>query len=762
MIKKIKNKKLVEIIRRRNKEKNKFKNDYKKENLFNVKQTFNKIKIKKNALLKANFYSTIAPILFNKSVEAMGYLVAPEGTSEDVINDIYLSHNQTVTSSTCTGDPFFEMNSFKKIQSEGSKIIGWWHSHGLDYRPFHSSTDVETFKGISYGVFPNNKISIDNFVDISNSEDSYGLNYSKKDGKDYLLINQNNNNSPSFRLSMDKINSEIIPLLKDVKIAKVEKADPIKISFAYSMVTNSKNMQPYLEVSYKGKGDDKINYIKGKDVSLEVIDDEKIQFEDYKKLVDDVSKRVHHNGKLPTRKISDYELRKIISEVETRVNDFNMTIVKPSEKDEKVNKNLEEIITKTPEEKLKNTDDKQENIYKKETPIEDTKQLLPVKYKDNLENSSEDKKTIEPQINEVVHTTPDNNLERIIDKYNNHKELTRKQICNEYNINNYTLDKILREAENKGYNIERRANKISDGDKTSIINLYNNTNVKIKDLRNELNKNRQENGPEKKFSTSTLYRILHKYENNGNNVNWRRKNNKKEPPNIIKYNPLTYISNTLKDYSAKTKGAIKRTVQKYWKAGLIGALSIAIGVGSLMYAAHKPNKQTNYTEPTKKIEEIIEKENTAPLVIYNNDNEANHTRKNIAPYIENNETAKDNQANKREYIIQKGDTLWKIMDKETGKPGLWELVYAANESKATMQNQKNRQQKIREFGKKYNIRLLKNVGNNGSLKPYELKEQYRIKDNTKIELSKTLSDDISKLNPKLEREFNQIFYNVSG
>ena len=51
MIKKIKNKKLVEIIRRRNKEKNRFKDNYKKENLFNTKQIFNKIKIKKSPRL---------------------------------------------------------------------------------------------------------------------------------------------------------------------------------------------------------------------------------------------------------------------------------------------------------------------------------------------------------------------------------------------------------------------------------------------------------------------------------------------------------------------------------------------------------------------------------------------------------------------------------------------------------------------------------------------------------------------------------------
>lgn len=728
-------------------------------NLNDKEKLINKVKIKKSALLKANFYSVIVPTLFNESLEAIGYLVSQKKNDKNVVSDIsniYLSYNQSVTFSHCSAEGGSDMNLIKEIENNGHKIVGCWHNHA-QHHPSHSQDDDDHFKNLSLAVFSNNKISIDNFVDISNLDDSYGLSYSQKDDKDYLMINSENND-PIFRLLIDKINSDIVPLLKDIKITKVEKADPIKISYAYSMVTNSKNIQPYLEVSYKCKGDGKINYVKGKDVTLEVIDDGKIQFEEYKKLVDDVSKRVHHNGKLPTRKVSDYELRKIINEVGTRVNNFKMIVVKPSEKEEEVNKNLEEIIIKTPEEKLKNTDDKQKEIYKKETPTEHVKQLPAIIYNNKLNNSTEDKKTIEPQINEVVHKTLDSNLERIIDKYNNHKEVTRKQICSEYNINNYTLDKVLREAENRGYNIDRRANKIPDEDKADIINLYNNTNVKVKDLRNELNKNRREDEPEKKFSTSTLYRILHKYENNGNNVSWRRKNNKKEPPNIIKYNPIRYISNTLKDYSAKTKGFIRRAVKKYWKIGLIGALSLAIGAGSLMYATRKPNKQINYTEPTKKIEQIIEKENNIPSVVYNPSNKVNYGGEDITQHIENNKLAINNQANKREYVIQKGDTLWNIVDNETGKPGLWELLYAANESKATTQNQKNRQRKIREFGKKYNIESLKNAGISGRLKPYELKDQYKIQNKTKIQLSKTFSDDVVKLTPPLEKEFNQIFY----
>ena len=68
--------------------------------------------------------------------------------------------------------------------------MGWWHSHGLDYGTFHSPDDRETFKVVSYGVFPNNKITIDNFVDMDNLDEGYNLNYSKKDG--IFVINTSN------------------------------------------------------------------------------------------------------------------------------------------------------------------------------------------------------------------------------------------------------------------------------------------------------------------------------------------------------------------------------------------------------------------------------------------------------------------------------------------------------------------------------------------------------------------------------------------
>jgi hypothetical protein len=725
-------------------------------------QLIKKLKIKKSALLKSNFYSTIAPILFDKSVEVMGYLIAPKGDSEDVINDVYLSHNQTVTSSTCTADPVCEMDAFKKIQKKGFKIIGWWHSHGLKHVPTHSTEDDKNFKGFSYSVFPNNKVTIDNFVGVNNLNKSYNLNCFKENNQDYLLIKPNDDDDDfSFRLSIDKINSNIIPLLKDIKISKIEKSNPMKIAFAYSMVTNSRNMQPYLEVSYKSKHDKEINYVKDKEVTLEVIEDEKPQFEDYKRLVDDVSKRVYNMGKLPTKKIPDNELRTIVNYVEKKVNNFDMALIKPYEKEEEVNKNLEEIIIKDSEKKLKEKKKEQKKIYKKETPVENVKQLPAKLYNNHQENLNEEIPNSGVQTNETQNRTnirKNSNLEEILDKYNNHRELTRKDICNQHNIKNYTLDKILRNAEDNGYTVNRRANKILDEDKNKIINIYNNTDIKVKNIKDELNRNKQENEPEKDFSISSIYRILHKYENNGHKIKWRTKKNSQE---TFWSNPFDYIGRKIKDCSNGTKNFIKRTTKKYWKSGLVGILSLAIGVGSWMYSNNKPNKKIYDITPNKKIEQVIEEQDIPKINFYQGNNQSTIDQEEISSYpsyAEENKSIKGNQNKNKSYVIQEEGNLWEIMEKETGNPALWEIVYASNERPAIIQNQKVRQQKIRDFGKKYNVKSLKNAGTDGSLKPYELRDQYKINNGTEIELNEAFSDDVANITPEMQKEFNQIFY----
>ncbi len=270
--------------------------------------------------------------------------------------------------------------------------------------------------------------------------------------------------------------------------------------------------------------------------------------------------------------------------------------------------------------------------------------------------------------------------------------------------NNKTLDKIVKEEQTQeNYHSKR----LSDYDRTQIFDLYNSRkDIRVKDIAKEFNKNREKNGSKtKNFCVSTLYNILNKYEKQGKTVRWRRK--KKKQNTAIKPN---YYKNVFGNYLAKTGNFFKKNIKKIVSYGLVGVLSFMIGFGASNYTPKLP-KDYPITPP-----------------------------------------------NKVEYVIEKGDSLWNLMDKETGRPDLWEIVYAANERPATTKIQKDRQHNLREIGYKYDIECLKDVGQKGSLKPYEFKDQYKIRDNTKININKGILKDIVKLSPVVESEFNKVFY----
>lgn len=280
--------------------------------------------------------------------------------------------------------------------------------------------------------------------------------------------------------------------------------------------------------------------------------------------------------------------------------------------------------------------------------------------------------------------------------------------------NNKTLDKIVKEEQTQeNYHSKR----LSDYDRTQIFDLYNSRkDVKVKDICKKFNENREKDGSKtKSFCVSTLYNILNKYEKQGKTVRWRRK--RKKQNTAIKPN---YYKSAFNNYLAKTGNFFKRNIKKIVSYGLVGALSFMIGFGASNYVHRKSN--INYVPTTSRIEYVKE--------------------------------SKDS-----EFIIEKGDSLWNVMDKETSRPDLWEIVYAANERPATTRIQKERQKNLREIGYQYDVECLKNVGQKGSLKPYEFKDQYKIRDNTKININKEILKDIVKVSPVVESEFNKAFYN---
>ncbi len=358
-------------------------------------------------------------------------------------------------------------------------------------------------------------------------------------------------------------------------------------------------------------------------------------------------------------------------------------------------------------------------------------------------------------VGKIIENNNKQDLEYKLKKGEDSSANTNKRNAEE---NNKTLDKIVKEEQTKE---NYQSKRLSDYDRARIFDLYNSRkDIKVKDICRKFNENREKNGSKtKNFCVSTLYNILNKYEMQGRTVRWRRKKknkkqnyvqlelfgknetygkNKKQTIGKIVEGSLGAIKNpekkeseniadkpncykrTFRNYLTRTGNFFKKNIKKIVSYGLVGVLSFMIGFGASNYVHRKSN--INYVPTTSRIE-----------------------------YIKENKDS--------EFIIEKGDSLWSLMDKETRRPDLWEIVYAANERPATTKIQKDRQYNLRKIGYKYDVECLKNVGQNGSLKPYEFKDQYKIRDNTKVNLSSEIMNDTSKLSPTVELEFNKVFYN---
>ncbi|GEM_PF-6829107 len=312
--------------------------------------------------------------------------------------------------------------------------------------------------------------------------------------------------------------------------------------------------------------------------------------------------------------------------------------------------------------------------------------------------------------------------------------------------NNQTIDSIVSsESANNSDSISfRYGKKLDYYDREKIVDLYNNhENIRVRDISDEINKGRDETKI-KRFSTSTLYRVLKEYQDNGKTIEWRK--NKRKIHGHEKQNKKSrgYLNSIINRGYEKTKSFFKRNIKSILTYTLVGVFSFFAG-----YEAAKNLDSTlkNYNNQINKAESSI-------VLPHDESKLSLEFDKKIAYYQDN--SSEDYQA--KDYFLKKGETLWDIMDKETRRPDLWEFAYASNESAGKTKNQISRQEKIRELGIKYNLVSLQSTGK-GNLEPYEIGSQYKISDNTRLFFDHSFNDDIKKITPEVESEFNRIFYN---
>jgi len=324
----------------------------------------------------------------------------------------------------------------------------------------------------------------------------------------------------------------------------------------------------------------------------------------------------------------------------------------------------------------------------------------------------------------------------------------------------------------------RYGRKLDYQDREKLVDLYNNNgNVRVKDISNELNKDRDKSRI-KSFSTSTLYRILKEYQSNGKTIEWRknkRKIIKHKKNSISKKNylikkrnnwyerPKKYLSSIVNSGYEKTKTFFKRNIKSILNYALVGVFSFSIGYAVPKNLDSNINKQAmSKNRPENSIEEKIKDETQG----YTSGSEVSNyvllpDELKLNPKFDRRITySPQNQSQNyptKDFFLKKGDTLWNIMNNKTSRPDLWEFAYASNESIGKTKNEILKQEKMRELGIKYNLISLKNVGK-GQLEPYEIGSQYKISNGTKILFDDNFNEDIKKITPQIESEFNRIFY----
>jgi proteasome lid subunit RPN8/RPN11 len=260
------------------------------------KEDLDKILITDYAFDKMRKYSSLVCKIFGKELECGGYLIAPKHDTDCVVKDIFLSDKQNAGKLDYSVDAEADMDSIKKIQNKGYKVMGWWHSHA-GINPFHSTTDDENFKGLYFSVFPYNKKEIGRET-VSLTKKSFKINYKKEDnGKNYLILKSPNFFDDYIEIEIDKISKLTTLGIKSIRRKKFK-----GFSFAYSIVINRySSVKPYGEIAIKYPNKDVI--IK-KDVKIKEISSEK-EILNYKNFPKEIKKKV-----IPDEVSLDYKLKK--------------------------------------------------------------------------------------------------------------------------------------------------------------------------------------------------------------------------------------------------------------------------------------------------------------------------------------------------------------------------------------------------------------------------------------------------------------------
>jgi len=279
-----------------------------------LEKLLSKIRITDFAFQKAKAYARAVMDVSGESLECGGFLLASNDSFDGFVIDSYLLSEQSVTGASFAGNINKTKEALEEAKNSNKKVIGWWHSHN-EMATFHSETDNYYTKQIFLSIAPYNKIALSRktvYLAEPGLEASYfienlGENESDKNGelcknqRYYIRLTSKDSPTKIFDIEVE----DFIPI-KELKIKNIVERQFFGTSFAYSMVINALDAEPYTEIWYDDIKTSEIRKIRAKGVNIvkssegfsgEILGEKINNLEELYELAKrEVSKKVKYNG----------------------------------------------------------------------------------------------------------------------------------------------------------------------------------------------------------------------------------------------------------------------------------------------------------------------------------------------------------------------------------------------------------------------------------------------------------------------------------
>ena len=270
----------------------------------------NELHISRYTYEKAFKYAKFVVKIKRRNSEIGGFLTTPKNAQDRVARDAFLTRDQLVSAVNYKLDAEKVLEAGKEIESQGNKIIGWWHSHGRG-TSYHSDVDDENQMVLLNQIAPSNYITLP-------QEKTYENLQSRVEGDKIIFWDPENPNT-KYQLELKKQSPELVA--ERLKILKDK-----KIGFAYSFVVNFnrwlRKRVPYSEIATRDLCRSCMN---PEDVSIPVkhkIFDEGEFYIDDNKLIEEIKDKVYTYGEVKENKT--YFLPEVFEEKRA-----NGTLTKP-------------------------------------------------------------------------------------------------------------------------------------------------------------------------------------------------------------------------------------------------------------------------------------------------------------------------------------------------------------------------------------------------------------------------------------------------